>query len=172
MSPDLPDVSRNSVRMLGGRYRVVPSATEVKHYLALSARRFPDGREVVSISLTGVWTCTMTSSPFEVWSRGVLHYLKENVDYFVCGDSRNDIIVDAQHIIQIVTNSASRRGRAMIDFTTSAIIAAEVDRQVSLRLLAILDTADEETRERLLAFASADNRGDVAPHAYCTVASS
>ncbi len=144
MSPDLPDVSRNSVRMLGGRYRVVPSATEVKHYLALSARRFPDGREVVSISLTGVWTCTMTSSPFEVWSRGVLHYLKENVDYFVCGDSRNDIIVDARHIVQIVTNSASRRGRAMIDFTTSAIIAAEVDRQVSLRLLAILDTADEE----------------------------
>jgi len=88
----------------------------------------------------------MTRQPFETWSRGVLSNFAENIDYFkvICGP-RKDTIADAARIVQIASHSAGRRARVTIDFTMSAIIAAEVERQVSERILAIANQKNEET---------------------------
>ncbi len=133
--------------MPDGRFRIVPSASEVTDYLALNSRTFPNGRNVLSVSMVGIWSCTMTRQPFEIWSRGVLCNFAENIDYFrVIDGPRKDTIVDAARIVQIASHSAGRRARVMIDFTMSAIIAAEVERQVNERLLAIANQTNQEAR--------------------------
>ncbi len=152
-----PDVARNSMRMKDSSYRSVASPSEVGHYLNLAVRSFPDGRKVLSFSLHGLWSCTMTSDCFRRWSDRILQAGREGHHVRQSAKEGGDIFVDACRVRNVIGRSSSRRSIAALGLVEDALFKMRVAAGVAEARASFDETA------RSLALVAASAAGTTSP---------